>query len=53
MKVTEECVMYTEKHILDQKMYTNGLNMGLPLQIGAVNSASYCQLLRQNSNLLN
>ena len=27
MKFTEECVMCTKKHVLIQKMFTNGLNM--------------------------
>ena len=33
MKFTEECVMCMEKNALVKKMLTNGLNMGLPLQI--------------------
>ena len=31
MKFTEECVMCIEKLDSVQKMFTNGLNMGLPL----------------------
>ena len=31
MKFTEEWVMYMEKHVLVKKMFTNELNMGLPL----------------------
>ena len=31
VKFTEEFVMYTEKHILVKKMFTNELNMGLLL----------------------
>ena len=33
MKFTEECMMCMEKNALVKKMLTNGLNMGLPLQI--------------------
>ena len=32
MKLTEECVMYTEKYVLVKIMFTKGLNMSLPLR---------------------
>ena len=32
VKFTEECMMFMEKYVLGTKMFTNGLNMGLPLQ---------------------
>ena len=33
VKFTEKCVMWTKKLILGKKKFTNGLNMGWPLQI--------------------
>ena len=30
-KFTEECVMFTEKHVFSQTIFTYGLNMNLPL----------------------
>ena len=28
----EECVVWTEEHVFVRKMFTNGFNVGLPLQ---------------------
>ena len=32
MTFTEECIMFMGKHLLTKKMFTNWLNMALPLQ---------------------
>ena len=34
MKFTEECVMYTEKHVLVKKIFTKRLHMGFVQQAG-------------------
>ena len=40
---TEQCTVHTKKHILLKKLFTNGVNIGLPLQVWVKKQSMECK----------